>query len=136
MRARPFTGMIVVVNNLAYNNAQGNYKFDVAGPKFYNNVSFFIGNSGTNDRYGGSSGIATGPSNIFWFNGATKNDSSLTVSSKLPLASSRRPSGRLPKATAVTRSVWPRRGSPRASPLLASHSLTVSSRLAYTLREF
>ena len=70
-----------IINNLAWNNVEGNYKFDLAGPIFYNNLSFWTSGSGVNDRYGGSSGIATGPSNIFWYNGATKNDSGLTVSS-------------------------------------------------------
>ena len=74
-------GQIRMVNNFAFNNVQGNYKFDQPGPIFINNLSLWTASgTGVNDRYGGSSGIATGPNNVFWFNKAPKNDAGLTVS--------------------------------------------------------
>ncbi len=76
-------GAIRMINNLAFNNAQGNYKFDQAGPLFYNNVSLWTTGSGVNDRYGGNSGIATGSSNVFWFASGTpksRNDQGIQVS--------------------------------------------------------
>ncbi len=74
-------GEIRMVNNFAFNNVQGNYKFDRPGPIFINNLSLWTpSGTGVNDRYGGSSGIATGPNNLFWFNKAPRNDAGLTVS--------------------------------------------------------
>ncbi|HWA27416.1 MAG TPA: pectinesterase family protein [Lacunisphaera sp.] len=76
-------GAIRLINNLAFDNAQGNFKFDQAGPVFFNNVSLWTTGNGVNDRYGGSSGIATGPSNVFWFasgNPKSKNDQGIQVS--------------------------------------------------------
>lgn len=70
-------GAILMVNNFAFNNAQGNFKFDDPAPIFINNVSI---DGGDKDRYGGNSGISTGPNNIFWFNGAPLNDLGLTAS--------------------------------------------------------
>jgi hypothetical protein len=76
-------GAIRLVNNLAVNNAQGNYKFDLPAPIFRNNVSLWISGNGQNDRYGGNSGIATGPTNVFWFasgNPKSRNDRGFSVS--------------------------------------------------------
>lgn len=74
-------GDIRMVNNFAFNNVQGNYKFDRPGPIFINNLSLWTASgTGVNDRYGGSSGIATGTNNVFWFNKNPKNDAGLTVS--------------------------------------------------------
>lgn len=74
-------GEIRMVNNFAFNNVQGNYKFDRPGPLFINNLSLWTpSGTGVNDRYGGSSGIATGPNNLFWFNKAPRSDAGLTVS--------------------------------------------------------
>jgi hypothetical protein len=74
-------GDIRMVNNFAFNNVQGNYKFDQPGPIFINNLSLWTtSGTGVNDRYGGSSGIATGPNNVFWFNKNPRNDAGLTVS--------------------------------------------------------
>jgi hypothetical protein len=74
-------GDIRMVNNLAFDNVQGNYKFDQPGPIFINNLSLWTtSGTGVNDRYGGSSGIATGTNNVFWFNKKSKNDAGLTVS--------------------------------------------------------
>jgi hypothetical protein len=76
---------IRVINNLAFDNVEGNFKFDAAGPLFYNDISLYTTGTGQNDRYGGSSGIATGPSNLFWFKGSSSrgpsiNDQGLSVS--------------------------------------------------------
>ena len=74
---------IRMINNLAFDNAQGNFKFDQAGPLFYNNASLWTTGSGINDRYGGSSGIATGPSNCFWYASGTpksRNDQGIQIS--------------------------------------------------------
>ena len=76
-------GAIRLVNNFAFNNAQGNYKFDLPGPIFRNNVSLWTTGNGQNDRYGGNSGIATGPTNVFWFASGTpksRNDRGFSVS--------------------------------------------------------
>lgn len=74
-------GEIRMVNNFAFNNVQGNYKFDRPGPIFLDNLSLWtVSGTGVNDRYGGSSGIATGPNNVFWFNKNPKNDAGLMVS--------------------------------------------------------
>ena len=77
---------IRVINNLAFDNVEGNFKFDDAGPLFYNDISLYTSGSGQNDRYGGNSGIATGPSNLFWFKGSSSrgpsiNDQGLSASS-------------------------------------------------------
>jgi len=75
-------GAIRMINNLAFDNVQGNYKFDQAGPLFYNNISHWTTGNGINDRYGGSSGIATGPSNVFWYASGTpksKNDQGIIL---------------------------------------------------------
>jgi hypothetical protein len=77
---------IRVINNIAFDNVEGNFKFDGAGPLFYNDISLYTTGAGVNDRYGGNSGIATGPSNLFWFKdsssrGPSINDHGLTVSS-------------------------------------------------------
>jgi hypothetical protein len=75
-------GEIRMVNNFAFNNVQGNYKFDRPGPIFINNLSLWqTSGTGVNDRYGGSSGIATGSNNVFWFNKVPRNDAGLSVSS-------------------------------------------------------
>ena len=76
-------GAIRMFHNLAWDNAQGNYKFDLPGPVFLDNISLWTTGSGTNDRYGGNSGIATGPSNVFWFASGTpksRNDQGIQVS--------------------------------------------------------
>jgi hypothetical protein len=73
-------GAIAVVNNLAFNNAQGNFKFDAADPLFYNNASLYTAGSGTNDRYGGASGAPTGATNCFWYNGGSINAAGITIS--------------------------------------------------------
>ncbi len=76
-------GPIRMFNNLAWDNAEGNYKFDQPAPIFLNNISLWTSGSGKNDRYGGNSGIATGPSNVFWFasgNPKSRNDQGLQVS--------------------------------------------------------
>lgn len=69
-----------MVNNLAFNNAQGNFKFDAAGPLFYNNASLYATGSGTNDRYGGASGAPTGATNCFWYNGGSINAAGISIS--------------------------------------------------------
>jgi hypothetical protein len=76
---------IRVVNNLAFDNVEGNFKFDAAGPLFHNNVSLYIVGEGENDRYGGPSGARTGPTNCFWFTGSSSrgpsiNDAGLSAS--------------------------------------------------------
>jgi hypothetical protein len=76
---------MLILNNLAFDNARGNFKFDLPSPLFYNNVSLYTSARGENDRYGGNSGIATGPSNVFWFVGSSSrgpsiNDRGITVS--------------------------------------------------------
>jgi hypothetical protein len=74
-------GKIRIVNNFAFNNAKGNYKFDRSGPIFINNLSLWTGSgAGVSDRYGGSSGTATGPNNVFWFKKTSRNDKGFTVS--------------------------------------------------------
>lgn len=78
-------GAIVMVNNLAFNNAEGNFNFTTAGPQFYNNVSLYTSGTGVNDRYGGSSGAPTGATNCFWYTGSGSrgpsiNDAGLVVS--------------------------------------------------------
>jgi hypothetical protein len=74
-------GAIRMVNNFAFNNAKGNYKFDRNGPIFINNLSLWTSSDiRVNDRYGGTSGIATGLNNLFWFNKAPRNDAGLAVS--------------------------------------------------------
>jgi hypothetical protein len=77
---------IVMVNNLAFDNAEGNFKFDAAGPFFFNNVSLYTVGEGENDRYGGPGGAPTGATNCFWFTGSSSrgpsiNDAGLGVSS-------------------------------------------------------
>jgi hypothetical protein len=58
-------GAIRVVNNLAWDNAEGNFKFDGSAPIFVNNLSFWISSAQTSDRAGASSGTAI-PNNGFW----------------------------------------------------------------------
>lgn len=77
-------GALRLLNNLAWDNAQGNFKFDSPEALFLNNVSFFTasGGPGKSDRYGGSSGAPTGPSNIFWSTAGktrARNDRGLAV---------------------------------------------------------
>ncbi|QYM77803.1 immunoglobulin domain-containing protein [Horticoccus luteus] len=83
-------GAIVLVNNLAWDNVEGNFKFDSGEATFYNNISLWTTSSGpgnrngVNDRYVGNSGVPTGASNIFWFVGSSSrgpsiNDASLTA---------------------------------------------------------
>ena len=83
-------GAIRLVNNLAFDNVEGNYKFDSGEATFYNNVSLWTTSSGpgdrkgVNDRYVGNSGIATGATNCFWFVGSSSrgpsiNDAGLTA---------------------------------------------------------
>lgn len=83
-------GGIQVVNNLAFDNVQGNFKFDAGEAKFYNNVSLYTaatgpGNRvGINDRYAGASGSPTGATNVFWYVGSSSrgpsiNDAGLTA---------------------------------------------------------
>lgn len=76
---------IQLFNNLAFDNAQGNFKFDAAGPVFLNNISLYTAGSGQNDRYGGNSGAPTGDSNCFWYTGSSSrgpsiNDQGIEVS--------------------------------------------------------
>jgi len=76
---------MLIANNLAFDNERGNFKFDDPAPIFLNNVSLYTSGEGENDRYGGNSGIATGPSNLFWFTGSSSrgpsiNDQGLEVS--------------------------------------------------------
>jgi len=76
---------IIMVNNTAWDNVQGNYKLDLPGPIFRNLLSFYTVGKGQNDRYGGNSGAPTGPTNCFWFNGSSSrgpsiNDNGLSVS--------------------------------------------------------
>ena len=52
-----------------------------------------------------------------------------TVPSSPPMASSTRPSGSAPNATAVTAPVWPVSGSPTGAPVTGSHNRTVPSSL-------
>ena len=77
-------GAIRLFNNLAWDNAQGNYKFDSPEAVFLNNLSLFtVAGSGKSDRYGGPSGAPAGASNIFFStSGKTRdrNDRDLTVS--------------------------------------------------------
>lgn len=78
-------GALRLFNNLAWDNAQGNYKFDAPGVLFLNNVSFFTEarGPGKSDRYGGPSGTPTGPSNIFWSTAGktrARNDRGLVAS--------------------------------------------------------
>jgi hypothetical protein len=78
-------GAIRMFNNLAFDNAQGNYKFDLPSPIFLNNLSLYTSEKGQNDRYGGNSGIATGDTNCFWYVGSSSrgpsiNDAGLSIS--------------------------------------------------------
>ena len=73
-------GAIRMVNNFAFDNEEGNYKFDDPAPVFINNLSFWTSGSGSNDRYGGNSGAATGDNNVFWYDGDPINDLGLSVS--------------------------------------------------------
>lgn len=83
-------GAVQMVNNLAFDNVQGNYKFDSGDAKFYNNVSLYTAASGPgnrvgiNDRYAGASGSPTGATNVFWYvasssRGPSINDAGLTA---------------------------------------------------------
>jgi hypothetical protein len=59
-------GRIRMINNLAFDNARGNFKFDVEGPLFLNNVSIWTRTNATHsDRHGVSGSPAT-PSNYWW----------------------------------------------------------------------
>ena len=59
-------GRIRMVNNLAFDNTKGNYKFDVEGPLFFNNLSFWKSlASDQSDRRGASGSLAT-RSNCWW----------------------------------------------------------------------
>ncbi len=76
-------GAIRLFNNLAWDNAQGNYKFDAPAAIFLNNLSLFTAGPGKSDRYGGANGRPTGDTNIFWSTaGKTRlrNDRGLQVS--------------------------------------------------------
>lgn len=96
-----------VFHNFAFDNAEGNFKFDQPGPVFLNNISLWTTSGAKNDRYGGNSGIATGPSNLFWYvgsktRGPSLNDAGLKVTaasfrSLTPPAGgfSRHPDGRI-----------------------------------------
>lgn len=70
-------GAIIMVNNLAFDNAEGNYNFTAAGPQFYSNVSLYTTGTGVNDRYGGSSGAPTGATNCFWYTGSSSRGPSI-----------------------------------------------------------
>jgi|GEM_PF-307023 len=83
-------GPIQMVNNLAFDNAEGNFKFDLGEAKFFNNVSLWTTSSGpgnrvgVSDRYVGNSGAPTGATNVFWFTGSSSrgpsvNDAGLTA---------------------------------------------------------
>jgi hypothetical protein len=75
-------GRIRMVNNFAFSNRRGNYKFDRTGPIFINNLSLWRTNEvSVNDRYGGTSGVSTGRDNVFWFKQAARNDAGLVVAS-------------------------------------------------------
>lgn len=74
-------GRIRMVNNFAFDNTRGNFKFDSAGPVFFNNLSLWTEpGMGVSDRYGGTSGSPTGPSNVFWLKKSPRNDSGRVVS--------------------------------------------------------
>lgn len=76
-------GAIVLVNNIAWDNVEGNFKFDSGSATFYNNVSIWTtsngpGNrTGVNDRYAGNSGAPTGVSNIFWYTASSSRGPSI-----------------------------------------------------------
>lgn len=77
-------GAIRMINNLAWDNAQGNFKFDASEAIFLNNLSFFTEGRapGKSDRYGGPSGAPTGDTNIFWSTAGKvrhRNDRGLVV---------------------------------------------------------
>ncbi len=83
-------GPIQMVNNLAFDNAEGNFKFDLGEAKFFNNVSLWTASNGpgnrvgVSDRYIGNSGAPTGATNVFWFTGSSSrgpsiNDAGLTA---------------------------------------------------------
>ena len=76
-------GAIRLFNNLAWDNAQGNYKFDRPAAVFLNNLSFFTAGPGKSDRYGGPNGTPAGDTNIFWSTAGktrNRNDRGLQVS--------------------------------------------------------
>lgn len=83
-------GAIQLVNCLAFDNTEGNFKFDSGDAKFYNNVSLYTASTGAgnrvgiSDRYAAASGAATGATNVFWYTGSSSrgpsiNDSSLSA---------------------------------------------------------
>jgi hypothetical protein len=59
-------GRIRMINNLAFNNARGNFKFDVNGPVFLNNLSFWNSSLSVQSDRRGVSGTPATPSNCWW----------------------------------------------------------------------
>ncbi len=96
-------GAIRMINNLAWDNAQGNFKFDSPEALFLNNLSFFTEGRapGKSDRYGGPSGAPTGATNVFWSTaGKTRhrNDRGLVVTAASFVSLSAPAGGDFPRA--------------------------------------
>ena len=96
-------GAIRMINNLAWDNAQGNFKFDAPEAIFLNNLSFFTDGRapGKSDRYGGPNGKPTGDTNVFWSTaGKTRhrNDRGLVVTAASFASLAPPPGGDFPRA--------------------------------------